>query len=1791
MALGELTAKLLEQCGYRCHSEVHLTERPASLASLFPLSPSPSSPNDPGQTSSPRASYYDQTQPPSASLLYDHTSTNSAVQDVGQVEPDIPRFDNNTNGSVYSQLFWLNPLLPKDHLNFLGYFDTVGPICISVLHNRDAGWYHAFVRTPLKFSLVQIPVSRLRSAEAHQLLRYLPAKNPHKVILYYVLEAYFHQVDSDQRRYQSWVTRAELAEGSSDSLPQSFLDHTARTSNSLLQRVDTQDSDQTSPCPPPLEIPESIDSLTAMASSDGPSMVSITSSTAGSSTGAPSSIGTRRPSTTASTNAGSKSASLSRSENSEHTVQFNLPPRNSESTPVPSKLLVDMVLAIEPLNGESLKPALRNLEPQLIRRYHDVDIVVCVPTTDPASHLRFQRFLQLLGQPFNYQQLWATIPRTNVVPGASNTQTQSPDGIDTLEEILYRPTKARSLEDMAERRASIVKELIHTERSYVQKLQALVSVYVVPLRSASRSGKSHLIPTYMANAIFTNIEQVTAANEALLADLEKIDHENYVRDRAQRRHSKVGWADSASGSPVDDGLYSDPEMDGPQPPVHSVAQICLYHLDHFDVYKRYINGYQHALECSSQLEKKNDSYRHFLARGRDHPACQKLGLSDLLVMPVQRIPRYTLLLTDLLKNTPVNDPDHDLVQRALDRVHEIGQLAENQVADILTELHTIHGHVAECPASLISASRRLLVSIDATELDFSTSTILKHVTLYLFTDRIMIVERPPHITGSQSTSKKKVYKFLTWIDICSIEVFEATGPGSANRFFMQCIESPCLDPYWETKPLHAFSVSGTKDRQRWAQRFYAAHALRRSAIFNDDYTNPALTTGGPVAPSPSLDPQRRRHLLYRHFHRDEHQISFHVHFDLGTYVAAKRRSDLTLLYTDHTGPTTTDLANPNPVLQQFVDQMLLHPRGAHENPLMLGVIASQRGRLAMRMFNRASVPVHPSSPARTGSTGLPTASPAPPIPPPMRSSSLSHDSETDGTPQTSATVAAALARASRLFHPPPTNPKKSAKPATPTTANATLADTSSSITPPNALALAATLGNLSPVRTPRLVTSLTDLERALLDEVLLCKADLLISVAHLPCQQLYNRLFLESLFGLHLAPIQAYAYTAFTPLKRATTSQLAIASPGSFHYPPTCTTPGTQTSVHRAPSMGTITQPSTPSSTLSYPAAPHTGGPLGHATVIVNTMTPPNQTSSGLLRRARDWTSRLIRNKKSSSALNSHSSFAIAKDTGFRGPMASTANLPMPTSTSSSAVGPGLASLTEHASASVTQLPAFGHSANAVLPPRPNRPQPLHRPSFASVASTNDSDVTATGTAGNLSAPSDAGRVRGSVYSSNASATNSGPLSKLGITNHSFFAPLQGSSYFSVLGKYKVKSGTSRRNFSERRPQSMMVAPADPAASVTRPLQLGSLVSTPLSPRGPQPMSPFHVRSPAHLTPLGSPAISRPASPDRTPQRMRANTADTPSLPLPNINSSPLNLPTDLAGFDGSFSRALPGSPYQTRGRSFTTNDAGDMFFDRAYRASLPADAMGNPSNPTSPHITPPHSPVLAAKSIPDSHSDCLSDHTYENATQSSMLGLLSPDSTLSSRASRSHRSMSASAFLYKKALQELQRWDKAEEGELGAIHDDDSDDGGPYGTLSTLDTATATLDALDLTSSVSLRKPHDVWLKRLMSSSLAKAENAHGSVRHALPLGALVAAAHSPPARINPTSPSSRGPALTEASCLAMFSPHSDHREELDSSHETGPSLTVATSSSQHASPIATPTHMDAASSPDSPRWTVVNP
>ena len=141
----------------------------------------------------------------------------------------------------------------------------------------------------------------------------------------------------------------------------------------------------------------------------------------------------------------------------------------------------------------------------------------------------------------------------------------------------------------------ISEEVLHTERSYVTSLRALVSLYLQPLRAAHEGAPV--------------LEEDTAVNELFLADLEE-----------KMKHWE-GLMDVSS---------------------HEAISVCIRrYVPFFKIYGGYSAGYMKAIETIALVSKSNEAFAEWLA------ACnQKSGstLPSLLILPVQRVPRYKLLV-------------------------------------------------------------------------------------------------------------------------------------------------------------------------------------------------------------------------------------------------------------------------------------------------------------------------------------------------------------------------------------------------------------------------------------------------------------------------------------------------------------------------------------------------------------------------------------------------------------------------------------------------------------------------------------------------------------------------------------------------------------------------------------------------------------------------------------------------------------------------------------------------------------------------------------------------------------------------------------------------------------------------------------------------------------------------------------------------------------------------------------------------------------------------------------------
>ncbi|PWY98854.1 hypothetical protein BCV70DRAFT_163797 [Testicularia cyperi] len=242
---------------------------------------------------------------------------------------------------------------------------------------------------------------------------------------------------------------------------------------------------------------------------------------------------------------------------------------------------------------------------------------------------------------------------------------------------------------MARRRRS-AKELLDTERSYVSSLTLIDQEYYQPLlTSLGRNRSSGLMspPLGASGAIlsrksmgdiFSNFADILHLSKELLSRLE---------ERLSDTSTDDSVLNDLSSSRTAQGFES-----GWNPRTDTVGDILVTLAPFLKMYSLFVKNFSGALQRIESEQKSNDSFARFLrdtekrrwakersAAGADGRQAFGFGLgfqAHLLTI-VQRIPRYKLLVDDLIKCTPEGHPDRSDLMRA-------GQMIE-QVASYINE--------------------------------------------------------------------------------------------------------------------------------------------------------------------------------------------------------------------------------------------------------------------------------------------------------------------------------------------------------------------------------------------------------------------------------------------------------------------------------------------------------------------------------------------------------------------------------------------------------------------------------------------------------------------------------------------------------------------------------------------------------------------------------------------------------------------------------------------------------------------------------------------------------------------------------------------------------------------------------------------------------------------------------------------------------------------------------------------------------------------------------------------------
>ncbi|KAK2850940.1 hypothetical protein Q5P01_007216 [Channa striata] len=176
---------------------------------------------------------------------------------------------------------------------------------------------------------------------------------------------------------------------------------------------------------------------------------------------------------------------------------------------------------------------------------------------------------------------------------------------------------------------NIANELLHTETAYVSKLHLLDQVFCARLLEEARSRSS--FPCDVVQGIFSNICSIYCF------------HQQFLLPALQKRMEE--WDSN--------------------PRIGDILQKLAPFLK---MYGEYVKNFDRAMELVNTWMERSAQFKAIIQEIQREERCGNLTLQHHMLEPVQRIPRYELLLKDYLHRLPEDAPDYRDAQKSLELI-------------------------------------------------------------------------------------------------------------------------------------------------------------------------------------------------------------------------------------------------------------------------------------------------------------------------------------------------------------------------------------------------------------------------------------------------------------------------------------------------------------------------------------------------------------------------------------------------------------------------------------------------------------------------------------------------------------------------------------------------------------------------------------------------------------------------------------------------------------------------------------------------------------------------------------------------------------------------------------------------------------------------------------------------------------------------------------------------------------------------------------------------------------------
>ncbi|XP_063274254.1 FYVE, RhoGEF and PH domain-containing protein 2 isoform X2 [Prinia subflava] len=189
----------------------------------------------------------------------------------------------------------------------------------------------------------------------------------------------------------------------------------------------------------------------------------------------------------------------------------------------------------------------------------------------------------------------------------------------------------------------IALELLETEQAYVNRLHLLDQVFYTELMKEAKTGKT--VPEEVVKMIFSNISSIYQFHaEFFLPELRK-------RMEDWNRNPRIGDV------------------------IQKLAPF-------LKMYGEYVKNFDKAVELITAWSEKSPPFQELIADIQKRKVCANLTLQHHMLEPVQRIPRYELLLKEYIRKLPPQSPDRGDAEKALEMIFMVAKHSNAAIAEM-----------------------------------------------------------------------------------------------------------------------------------------------------------------------------------------------------------------------------------------------------------------------------------------------------------------------------------------------------------------------------------------------------------------------------------------------------------------------------------------------------------------------------------------------------------------------------------------------------------------------------------------------------------------------------------------------------------------------------------------------------------------------------------------------------------------------------------------------------------------------------------------------------------------------------------------------------------------------------------------------------------------------------------------------------------------------------------------------------------------------------------------------------